>query len=373
MGDINVWNNFHLQGNEIKEFKLWSLNADPGTGAKYSAMMYYNSTTGKIRRYNANTSAWEDMDAKALSFANAGTGIGVYSGMSGDTVQLRGIKGSTFVTVTLTGNDVVVSIPVDNTSSVDSSNSDVKLVTTAAAKRLISDAVTEGLTGFCEYVGTFDATKSVRVNIPGAIKKGQFWRVSVSGANSGITSPSNADGQLNVGDMLIASQNMAAGAEPGGANTWSNYFDVIDNTEAPDIVRLDAIQTLKNKTIDTADGNTVNGLNGNNFNPDDILTSSDIETFISNRSLNTSKVVGEGLIITLLRSVIRSYSQSISGTSGSISKTTHKLGAVTNVTILDSTGSIAMVDVVINPTTQNITWTTSQSFSGQIIISGKGI
>lgn len=397
---VKYWVDLDLQQNELQNVVIGSLATAPTHKA---GRIYFDSVHKKIMV--SNGTLWMSLGGVS-AVENVGSGSGIWKVTENDIIKLRSIVGSNFLRVTqgadaltlsidtelaVTGSNTklptssavknyadqkIAKIDIDTSASVLASTSESKVPSTAAAKKLINEAVSSGLTGFCEYVGTFDASKGVKVNIPGAIKKGQFWKVSVAGTASGLISPSNADGKLNVGDMLIASQDLGEGVlptvNPDGSGGWGSVFDVIDNTEAPDIVRLEAAQTLKNKSI-SASYNSITGINGNNFNPEDVLSSSDIEAFIAFRSLYPNKIVGEGLIIDLLRSVVRSYSASISGTSGTISKTAHKLGQVTNVMVLGSAGNIAMVDVVINQTTQTVTWTTAQAFSGKIIISGKGI
>ena len=63
----------------------------------------------------------------------------------------------------------------------------------------------------------------------------------------------------NQGDYLLVNEDVAE-----GGTLTSAKVQKIDNTEASDIVRLNATQTLTNKTIDATD-NTISNLATTNF------------------------------------------------------------------------------------------------------------
>ena len=90
----------------------------------------------------------------------------------------------------------------------------------------------DGLANGLEYIGTFDATGGV---FPANVKQGNFWKVNGAGTISGVT--------LNIGDMLIANKIVT------GPTTAAD-FDVIDNTEAADILRDADVSSNKVLTVD---------------------------------------------------------------------------------------------------------------------------
>ena len=138
------------------------------------------------------------------------------------------------------------SAKVDTTVTADSS----KLITSGAVKTAIDNALVGGVI----YKGTFAAagqTDYSAITLP--VKQGYMYYVS-SGEDVTI------DGIVwNTGDYLLINKDVAAGGTITSADVQK-----IDNTEASDIVRLNAAQTITNKTI-AADDNTITGLTTGNF------------------------------------------------------------------------------------------------------------
>ncbi len=135
---------------------------------------------------------------------------------------------------------------VDTTVTANSTN----LVTSGAVDTAINAAIVGGVT----YKGTWAITTSTSdfsgITLP--VKKGYLYYVTGTG-------PATVDGiEWNPGDYLLVNDNVAAGGSLAGK------VEKIDNTEAADIVRLDATQTLTNKTIAAGD-NTITGLGTTNF------------------------------------------------------------------------------------------------------------
>lgn len=99
------------------------------------------------------------------------------------------------------------------------------------------------------------------------------------------TGPKTIDGiEWNAGDYLLVNDNVAAGG------SLSGKVEKIDNTEAADIVRTDATQTLTNKTID-ADDNTIQDLTLSNMKTGVVQTSVRASSSASNDSIATEKAV----------------------------------------------------------------------------------
>ena len=125
-----------------------------------------------------------------------------------------------------------------------------KLITSGAVKTAIDNALVGGVV----YQGTWSITTSTTdysgITLP--VKKGYLYYVAGTG-------PATVGGiEWNAGDYLLVNADVAAGGSLAGK------VEKIDNTEAADIVRKDATQTLTNKTID-ADDNTISDLTASNF------------------------------------------------------------------------------------------------------------
>ncbi len=86
-------------------------------------------------------------------------------------------------------------------------------------------ALIDGMSNGLEYKGAFDASIG---SWPSDPSQGDFYKVSVAGTVGGV--------DLNVNDMIIANKDVS------GASATADW-DVIDNTEAADILRLADILT----------------------------------------------------------------------------------------------------------------------------------
>jgi hypothetical protein len=164
---------------------------------------------------------------------------------------------------------------VDTTVTDSSTN----LVTSGAVKSAINSA----LTGALIYQGTWTATGQTdysSITLP--VKKGYMYLVSGSATIGGV--------EWNAGDYLVINKNVAA-----GGSITSSDVDKIDNSEAADIVRLNATQTLTNKTID-ADDNTISDLTTSNFKSGVIVTT--VGATGSDSSIPTEQAVREAISAT---------------------------------------------------------------------------
>lgn len=133
-------------------------------------------------------------------------------------------------------------VNVDTTVTDSSTN----LVTSGA----VATAITNALVGGVIYQGTWDITSATDfsgITLP--VKKGYLYYVVGTGPKT------IGDIEWNAGDYLLVSQDVASGGSLAGK------VQKIDNTEASDIVRLNATQTLTNKTIDCATSGTGAGNN----------------------------------------------------------------------------------------------------------------
>lgn len=211
-------------------------------------------------------------DAKGLVTGSSNIGIA-----SGSTNYL-GFDTSTYK----------ISAKVDTTVTGSSTN----LVTSGA----VAEAIALALTGALIYQGTWTATGQTSyssITLP--VKKGYMYAVSGSATIGGV--------EWNSGDYLVINKDIAAGGTITSADV-----DKIDNTEASDIVRLSATQTLTNKTID-ADDNTISDLTTSNFKSGVIVTS--LGSTGADTSIPTEKAVRSA--ISALKSTVTNPALTASG------------------------------------------------------------
>ena len=165
---------------------------------------------------------------------------------------------------------------VDTTVTASSTN----LVTSGAVETAIGNAIVGGVT----YKGTWAITTSTTdfsgITLP--VKKGDLFLVTGTG-------PATVDGiEWNAGDYLLVNTNVASGGSLAGK------VDKIDNTESADIVRLNATQTLTNKTID-ADDNTISDLTTSNLKSGVLQTTVRATSSASDAALPSEKAVASAI------------------------------------------------------------------------------
>ena len=131
-------------------------------------------------------------------------------------------------------------------------------------------------------------------------------------------------------------------------------FDGVDNTESSDLVRLAAVQTLTNKSID-ADSNTISNLETDNFKAGVIDTdgtlSGNSDTKLATQKATKTYVEGK--------------------TTG---RTKKYVGAITDVVVsvyetISTTRYSVEVDINVNAA-GDVTWTSATAITGQIVIVG---
>lgn len=165
-----------------------------------------------------------------------------------------------------------ISAKVDTTVTQSSS----KLVTSGAVYTAINNAVTGGMV----YKGVWTATGQTdysSITLP--VKAGYMYLVSGSATIGGI--------EWNTDDYLVINADVAVGG---------TITDVkkIDNTEGSDIVRLNASQTLTNKTID-ADNNTISDLTTSNLKSGVLQTTVRAVASASDTAIPSEKAVASAL------------------------------------------------------------------------------
>ena len=164
-----------------------------------------------------------------------------------DKITLKDLSIATGSTNYLAYNNTngQISAKVDTVVTEDSTN----LITSGAVKTAINAA----LVGALIYQGTWTATGQTDYSSIGLpVQKGYMYMVTGS--------TTTIDGvEWNPGDYLVINEDVAT-----GGTITSAKVEKIDNTESADIVRLNATQTVTNKTIN-ADNNTVTNLETDNF------------------------------------------------------------------------------------------------------------
>ena len=160
---------------------------------------------------------------------------------------------------------------VDTTVTADST----KLVTSGAVKTAINAAVSSGV----RYEGTWDITSATDYSgIALPVSKGALYYVTGTG-------PKTIGGiEWNAGDYLLVNTDVASGGSLVGK------VDKLDNTESADIVRINATQTLTNKTID-ADDNTISDLTTSNLKSGVLQTTVRASSSASDSSIPSEKAV----------------------------------------------------------------------------------
>ena len=265
--------------------------------------------------------------------------------------------------VGLANVDNVQQLPMSylDTDTALAANSDSKVSSQKAIKAYVDGkvaAINTQISGMLTYKGTIDASQTLAANGITSIVKGQYWKVSVSGSATGITTPSSSS--LSTGDQIIANQDSGS---PAAA-----MFDAIDNTESADLVKLAATQTLTNKTID-AGNNTISGIATGNF------ASGVIQTAISgptNSQIPTALAV-KNYADSVASAKAKKYTAAISAAStGTIAAATHGCGTLCIVAVYETVSTnlnLIECDIVLNAS-GDVTWTTSATISGQIVIVG---
>lgn len=274
---------------ELRNYKIQNLASAPTTNVT-KGRFYFNTTDNTLYVYDGT--AWINaLSQGGYTFIN---GLEVVSGTS--SVQIKIASGGNAGNVTLTADtnglkaDVTklsvdsgsadyltiandeISANVDTTVTANSSN----LVTSGAVDTAIANALTGGM----QYKGVWTATGQTdysSITLP--VKAGYMYLVSGSATIGGI--------EWNTDDYLVINADVAEGG---------TITDVkkIDNTEGSDIVRLNATQTLTNKTID-ADDNTISDLTTSNLKSGVLQTTIRPVSSASDTSLPSEKAVASAL------------------------------------------------------------------------------
>lgn len=291
MATIKYVTHVDLQQNELQNAVVQNLATAPSNPKV--GQEYYNTTTNQKLIWNGT--AWVDETSQGdYTFQNGvelvsntrNVQVKIATGASAGNVTLtadsNGLAGSITELSVASGSADYLSISNHELSAnVDTTvtASSTKLVTSGA----VSAAIGTALTGALIYQGTWTATSQTdysSITLP--VKKGYMYAVSGNATVDGV--------EWNSGDYLVINKDIASGGTITSADV-----DKIDNTEASDIVRLNATQTLTNKTID-ADDNTISDLTTSNFKSGVIVTT--VGSTGSDSAIPTEQAVREAISAT---------------------------------------------------------------------------
>ena len=260
MAKKNVLVDLDLNKNELQNAVVQNLAATPANPK--AGQIWYDTTSGLIY-YSDGT------NSKAVGYLPPATTSTLGGVIVGSNIS---VDGTGKISVASATNAVagIIRLATDSEASTGTAEG------IAVNPKQLASAIASALVGAMVYKGTWNITSATDysgITLP--VKQGYMYLVTGTGPKSigGI--------EWNPGDYIVMDADVAA----GGTIT---QVSKIDNTESSDIVRLNATQTLTNKTID-ADDNTISDLATGNFKSDVIVTS--VGATGADTSLPTEKAV----------------------------------------------------------------------------------
>lgn len=260
MAKKNVLVDLDLNKNELQNAVVQNLAATPANPK--AGQIWYDTTSGLIY-YSDGT------NSKAVGYLPPATTSTLGGVIVGSNIS---VDGTGKISVASATNAVagILRIATDSEASTGTSEG------VAVNPKQLASAIASALVGAMVYKGTWNITSATDysgITLP--VKQGYMYLVTGTG-------PKTIGGiEWNPGDYIVMDADVAA----GGTIT---QVSKIDNTESSDIVRLNATQTLTNKTID-ADDNTISDLATGNFKSGVIVTS--VDATGADTSLPTEKAV----------------------------------------------------------------------------------
>lgn len=260
MAKKNVLVDLDLNKNELQNAVVQNLAATPANPK--AGQIWYDTTSGLIY-YSDGT------NSKAVGYLPPATTSTLGGVIVGSNIS---VDGTGKISVASATNAVagIIRLATDSEASTGTAEG------VAVNPKQLASAVASALVGAMVYKGTWNITSATDysgITLP--VKQGYMYLVTGTG-------PKTIGGiEWNPGDYIVMDADVAA----GGTIT---QVSKIDNTESSDIVRLNATQTLTNKTID-ADDNTISDLATGNFKSGVIVTS--VGATGADTSLPTEKAV----------------------------------------------------------------------------------
>lgn len=260
MAKKNVLVDLDLNKNELQNAVVQNLAATP---ANPKAGQIWYDTTSSLIYYSDGT------NSKAVGYLPPATTSTLGGVIVGSNIS---VDGTGKISVASATNAVagIIRLATDSEASTGTAEG------IAVNPKQLASAIASALVGAMVYKGTWNITSATDysgITLP--VKQGYMYLVTGTGPKSigGI--------EWNPGDYIVMDADVAV----GGTIT---QVSKIDNTESSDIVRLNATQTLTNKTID-ADDNTISDLTTGNFKSGVIVTS--VGATGADTSLPTEKAV----------------------------------------------------------------------------------
>ena len=308
----------HLNGNglaELRGYNAQNLASAPTTNL-YAGRFYFNTSDNTLYVYDG--SQWLNALAQGTTYTE-GNGIDItgdvisvdltasdipnltlskITDVTATAAELNIMDGVTVTTADINSvtskidlTDLSIASGSSNYLSYNNANgqfsANVDTTVTASSTNLVTSGAVEAaignaLTGALKYQGTWTATSQTdysSITLP--VKKGYMYAVSGNATISGV--------EWNSGDYLVINKDVAS-----GGTITSSDVEKIDNTEASDIVRLSAFQTITNKTID-ADDNTISDLTTSNLKSGVLQTTVRAVASASDTAIPSEKAVASAL------------------------------------------------------------------------------
>lgn len=245
MAKKNVLVDLDLNKNELQNAVVQNLATAPTSPV--AGQIWYDTTSGLIY-YSDGT------NSKAVGYLPPATTSTLGGVIIGDNISVDG-NGKISVASATNAIAGIIRLATDSEAATGTADG------VAVNPKQLATAIANALVGALSYRGSWDITSATDfsgITLP--VKQGYMYLVIGTG-------PKTIGGiEWNAGDYLVVNDDVAAGGSLVG------HVSKIDNTEGTDIVRLNATQTLTNKTID-ADDNTISDLTTDNFKSGVIVTS----------------------------------------------------------------------------------------------------